>query len=130
MEESTGRRIDEDVPFLSIIRVGDTTITGLVCSHTGRWIHVVDYARIKDLRLRRLFLRLCEEWWWNGDRRLPPDAWMGPAFAPFRDAVVALPASAAVFVAGRVVEPPSRKGRRNNVIRTGSRAGAILGGAG
>lgn len=114
-------RLVEDIPYLSLVVCGTTTMVGVICVHTGQWIHMVDYHRVKSLELRRLLIRLCEEWWWRGDRRVPPDVWHGTLFAPFREATVALPAAATRIVAGRTVEP-ALVSRRRRVRSSGHQA--------
>ena len=46
------------------------------------------YEQIKDSRLKKVFLQLGEEWWWETNRKIPINIIMGGRFRIFRESLV------------------------------------------
>ena len=98
-----------EFPFFSIIRVGrGDVVVGVVVTVAPSTLVVYDYRRIKNVALRVRFVRMCEHWWWKGNRKVPPDVWWGHRFTPFRPALIGLPRNGSEIVLGRDPKPPPR----------------------
>lgn len=61
------------VPYLGIIQNSDNQLLSM---------YVMD--SIPDEQLRRAFLALGEDWWWNSNRQIPINIYHKDRFRPFR----------------------------------------------
>lgn len=78
----------EQFPFLTLASYGNNEYVGIMQNIDNNVISMYIYDQIKDPKLRRLFLQLGEEWWWETNRKIPINIIMGGRFKVFRDSLV------------------------------------------
>lgn len=78
----------EQFPFLTLASYGNNEYVGIMQNTDNNVISMYIYDQIKDPKLRRSFLQLGEEWWWETNRKIPINIIMGGRFRVFRDSLV------------------------------------------
>ena len=64
-------------PFLSLCRYGTNEYIGIVQNVGNNIASVYVYNKLKEKDEKRLFLDLGEEWWWESNRKLPVNMFIG-----------------------------------------------------
>ena len=78
----------EQFPFLTLASYGNNEYVGIMQNTDNNVISMYIYDQINDPNLRRSFLQLGEEWWWETNRKIPINIIMGGRFRVFRDSLV------------------------------------------
>ena len=78
----------EQFPFLTLASYGNNEYVGIMQNTDNNVISMYIYDQIKDSRLKKVFLQLGEEWWWETNRKIPINIIMGGRFRVFRDSLV------------------------------------------
>lgn len=78
----------EQFPFLTLASYGNNEYVGIMQNTDNNVISMYIYEHIKDPKLKKAFLQLGEEWWWETNRKIPINIIMGGRFKVFRDALV------------------------------------------
>ena len=64
---------------------------GVVQNETARFIALYDLSKIRNEDAMRRFLAMADDWWWNSNRRLPIQSYIGPQFDEFQNALINIP---------------------------------------
>ena len=70
-------------PFLSLCRVGEEEIIGIMQNYTANLASVYVYNVLHTTEDKQQFLEMGEEWWWGSNRLLPINLVIGPKFKQF-----------------------------------------------
>ena len=73
----------EKFPFLSLCKVGEEEIIGIIQNYTQQLASIYVYNALKTTDDKQQFLAHGEEWWWNSNRQLPINLVIGPQFKQF-----------------------------------------------
>ena len=71
-------------PFLSLIRKGDLEFVGIISNQDNQVTSFYDYGRIMLPQDKMKYLRLGETWWWESNRIIPINIFIGKEFAEFK----------------------------------------------
>lgn len=83
MEDSV-RKITEKFPFLTVGKYLDQDYIGIVGNSDSLILSMYVYNQITDAELRKAFLALGEEWWWESHRQIPINIFLGERWSIFR----------------------------------------------
>lgn len=61
----------EKYPFLAVVRYAGSEYVCVIQNQDGDVTTVYDYAALKTVEHRQLFLELAETWWWESNRMIP-----------------------------------------------------------
>jgi hypothetical protein len=77
------KEILEKFPFLSLCRVGEDEVVGIIQNYTNALasIYVLNVLNCKEDKAE--FLECGELWWWESNRQLPINLVIGPKFKKF-----------------------------------------------
>jgi hypothetical protein len=77
------KEILEKFPFLCLCRVGEDEVVGIIQNYTSTLasIYVLNVLNCKEDRQE--FLECGELWWWESNRQLPINLFIGPKFKRF-----------------------------------------------
>ena len=79
-------KINETYPFLSIIRINKEEKVGIIQNCDQKIISMYCYDSVpRDLQ--SMFLEYGKNWWWESNRKLPINMFLGKQFAIFTDAL-------------------------------------------
>lgn len=77
-------RILEKFPFLSYGCLQDQHYLGIIQNSDNQLLSMYVLDAIPDEKLRVTFLRCGESWWWESNRQIPINIFMGTSFRAFR----------------------------------------------
>lgn len=78
----------ENFPFLTLASYGNKEYVGIMQNQDNNVISMYIYENIRDTELKKVFLELGSEWWWETNRQIPINIIMGSRFKIFRDCLV------------------------------------------
>jgi hypothetical protein len=64
-------KLSEKYPFISLISYGDNEYIGIIQNKDIVITSFYDFSALKDERLKKLFLDLADQWWWESNRLIP-----------------------------------------------------------
>lgn len=67
-------------PFLSLCKIGEEEILGIIQNYTNTLASVYVYNVLTSTEDKQLFLEYGEEWWWQSNRLLPINLVIGVKF--------------------------------------------------
>lgn len=77
-------KILESFPFLSYGCLQDIHYLGIIQNSDNQLLSMYVLDLIPDEDLRKGFLELGERWWWESNRQIPINIFLGLDFRPFR----------------------------------------------
>jgi|TARA_R110000796_G_scaffold244327_1_gene367358 hypothetical protein len=86
--ENQYQELLEQFPFLTLASYGNNEYVGIMQNQDNNVTSMYIYEQIKDSRLKKVFLQLGEEWWWETNRKIPINIIMGGRFRIFRESLV------------------------------------------
>ena len=76
--------IQSNYPFLTLIKVGKEEYLGIVQNCDQRLISLYNYA-VMPQEAQAIFLEYGRAWWWESNRKLPINIFIGSDFEMFRN---------------------------------------------
>ena len=76
--------IQSNHPFLTLIKVGKEEYLGIVQNCDQRLISLYNYA-VMPQEAKAIFLEYGRAWWWESNRKLPINIFIGSDFEMFRN---------------------------------------------
>jgi hypothetical protein len=73
----------EKFPFLSLCRIGEEEVLGIIQNYTTTLASVYVYNFLISKEDKQLFLEYGDEWWWQSNRQLPINLVIGAKFKRF-----------------------------------------------
>jgi hypothetical protein len=70
-------------PFLSLCKSGEDEFLGIIQNYTNTIASVYVYNSLNCTEDKQEFLTFGEEWWWNSNRMLPINIFIGARFKKF-----------------------------------------------
>lgn len=83
MEELLIKLLDK-FPFLSHISYGQNEYIGIVQNRDAHCTSFYNYEKITEAHLKKLFLKLGDDWWWESNRMIPINIFLKEEWLPFR----------------------------------------------
>lgn len=73
----------EKFPFLSLCKAGEDEIIGIIQNYTTTLASIYVYNVLISTEHKQQFLEYGDEWWWNSNRQLPVNLFIGQKFKEF-----------------------------------------------
>ena len=83
MEDSHKILLDQ-YPFLSYITYGGNDYIGVVQNADEFITTIYDYAALRTLEQKTVFLAMADQWWWESNRLIPINVFLKLDWAEFR----------------------------------------------
>ena len=83
MEDSHKNLLDQ-YPFLSYITYGGNDYIGIVQNADEFITTIYDYAALRTLEQKTVFLAMADQWWWESNRLIPINVFLKQDWAEFR----------------------------------------------
>jgi hypothetical protein len=77
------KEILEKFPFLSLCRVGEEEVIGIIQNYTQTLASIYVLNVLNCTEDKAEFLECGELWWWESNRQLPVNLFIGPKFKQF-----------------------------------------------
>ena len=78
------KKILENHPFLIFITYGGNEYIGIIQNSDELITTIYDYAALRTLAQKTLFLELAEQWWWESNRLVPINVFLKQDWTEFR----------------------------------------------
>lgn len=65
------QKLSETHPFITVCSYGNQEFVGIIQNRDDVITTLYDFGSIVESELKREFLRLADEWWWNSNRMIP-----------------------------------------------------------
>lgn len=65
------QKLSETHPFITVCSYSDQEFVGIIQNRDDVITTLYDFGSIVESELKREFLRLADEWWWNSNRMIP-----------------------------------------------------------
>jgi len=76
--------IEENYPFISVVQYGGQEYVGIIANQ-DQWVtSMYVYTQISTDQLKKLFLEKGEIWWWESNRLIPINIFLGKEMEPFK----------------------------------------------
>ena len=76
--------LQENFPFISVISYVDHEYVGIIINQDSQITSMYDYVAIKTDEEKTRFLELGEAWWWESNRQIPINIFLGEEIANFK----------------------------------------------
>jgi len=73
----------EEYPFLSIVKVNKNEYVGVIQHCDQNFISFYDYNVLTNNQDKKEFIKCGEEWWWESNRIIPINLFLGKRFLLF-----------------------------------------------
>ena len=83
MEDSYKTLLDQ-YPFLSFITYGGNDYIGIIQNSDELITTIYDYAALRTLTQKTVFLELADQWWWESNRLVPINVFLKQDWVEFR----------------------------------------------
>ena len=83
MEDSYKKLLDQ-YPFISYITYGGNDYIGIIHNSDEVITTIYDFAALRTLEQKSLFLELAEQWWWESNRLVPINVFLKLDWVEFR----------------------------------------------
>ena len=95
--------IQSNYPFLTLVKVGKEEYLGIVQNCDQRLISLYNYAAMSP-EVKLLFLEYGKSWWWESNRKLPINIFIGSDFEVFRNFLLSFSIKETEIVFGPTVQ--------------------------
>ena len=95
--------VQNNYPFLTRIKVAKEGYLGIVQNCDEKVLSIYNYEQIPTYQ-RSVFLEHGKSWWWESNRKLPINIFIGESFAPFRPYLVSFSLKECEVVFGPTVQ--------------------------
>jgi hypothetical protein len=72
------------MPFINIIKHNEVELVGLIQNYDDKILSFYDFSSLKSDDMKELFLKFCDEWWYESNRMLPINIFIGKDMRLFR----------------------------------------------
>jgi hypothetical protein len=83
MEDSYKKLLDQ-YPFLSFVIYGGNDYIGIIQNSDEIITTIYDYAALRTLAQKTMFLELADQWWWESNRLVPINVFLKQDWVEFR----------------------------------------------
>jgi hypothetical protein len=90
-------------PFITCIKVGKEEYLGIIQNSDSKVVSIYNYDIIPP-HLKTLFLEYGNSWWWESNRKLPINIFIGDTFDIFRRYLVSFSMKETEIIFGPVVQ--------------------------
>lgn len=84
MGENVFTKLTEQYPFITLCVYSGVEYIGLIQNRDDAVTTIYDFGAIQDPVLRRQFVDQATVWWWESNRSIPINIFLGRDWSPFR----------------------------------------------
>ena len=82
--------IQENFPFLSVVNYGGHEYIGIVINQDASVTSMYVYTELHSKKEQQQFLELGEAWWWESNRMLPINIFLGVEMLPYKYCIMTM----------------------------------------
>jgi hypothetical protein len=84
MGDNVFTKLSEQYPFITLCVYSGVEYIGLIQNRDDAVTTIYDFGAIQDPRLKRQFVEQANVWWWESNRSIPINIFLGPEWNAFR----------------------------------------------
>jgi len=111
-------KLSEKYPFISLISYGDNEYIGIIQNKDIVITSFYDFSTIKDEKMKKLFLELADQWWWESNRLIPINIFLKQDWVIFKPCLRNFNSKDVVLLHGPYVslgELAAKKSKRRSI---------------
>jgi hypothetical protein len=78
------KKLSETNPYITVINYSGNEYVGIIQNRDEFVTTFYDYGSIVSDEIKKEFLKLADDWWWNSNRTIPIHLFLKDDWAPFR----------------------------------------------
>ena len=78
------QKLSDNHPFITVCSYAGQEYVGVIQNRDDSITTFYDYGSIVDTELKQLFLTLGDQWWWESNRLIPINIFLGSEWSVFR----------------------------------------------
>lgn len=78
------QKLSENHPFITVCTYAGLEYIGVIQNRDDTVTTFYDYGSIAEQNLKRLFLELGDQWWWESNRMIPINIFLKDEWLPFK----------------------------------------------
>ena len=82
--------IQENFPFLSVVNYGGQEYIGIVINQDASVTSMYVYTELHSKKEQEQFLELGEVWWWESNRMIPINIFLGLEMLPYKYCIMTM----------------------------------------
>ena len=111
-------KLSEKYPFISLVSYGDNEYIGIIQNKDDVITSFYDFSVIKTDPLKKLFLELADQWWWESNRLIPINIFLKQDWIVFKCCLRSFNSKDVVLLHGPYVslgELAAKKSKRRSI---------------
>ena len=82
--------IETNFPFLSVVSYGGNEYVGIISNQDQNVTSMYVYTRLHSEKEQQAFLELGAVWWWESNRMIPINIFLGQEMLPFKYCIMTM----------------------------------------
>lgn len=112
------KKLTENHPFITVLSFANQDYVGIVQNRDDQCTSIYDYGSIAETKIKELFLKLGDTWWWESNRQIPINIFLKEEWTPFKPYLRTFNNKNLIIVHGPVVslqDLNKRKSKRRSI---------------
>jgi len=84
MGDNIFTKLTEKYPFITLCLYAGTEYVGIIQNRDDAITTIYDFGNITDPGLKKLFIDLANDWWWESNHSIPINIYLKSEWAPFK----------------------------------------------
>jgi hypothetical protein len=84
MGDNIFTKLTEKYPFITLCLYAGTEYVGIIQNRDDAITTIYDFGDVTDPELKKLFIELANDWWWESNHSIPINIYLKAEWAPFK----------------------------------------------
>lgn len=84
MGDNIFAKLTEKYPFITLCLYAGNEYVGIIQNRDDAITTIYDFGNITDPELKKLFIDLANDWWWESNHSIPINIYLKQEWAPFK----------------------------------------------
>lgn len=84
MGDNIFTKLTEKYPFITLCLYAGTEYVGIIQNRDDAITTIYDFGNITNPELKKLFIDLANDWWWESNHSIPINIYLKAEWAPFK----------------------------------------------
>ena len=84
MGDNIFTKLTEKYPFITLCLYAGTEYVGIIQNRDDAITTIYDFGDVTDPKLKKLFIELANDWWWESNHSIPINIYLKAEWAPFK----------------------------------------------
>jgi hypothetical protein len=84
MGDNIFTKLTEKYPFITLCLYAGIEYVGIIQNQDDAITTIYDFGDVSDPELKKLFIELANDWWWESNHSIPINIYLKAEWAPFK----------------------------------------------